>query len=147
MNPIGVAHATGLAVLHAQAFPPEERWDEAAFAGLLSLPGVFGWIAGEMGFVLARVAADEAEILTLAIRPEARRQGIGRGLMQAAMVRAGQLGATVLYLEVARSNAAACALYHALGFAQAGHRRRYYPDGGDALVLRRDLSPDAARAP
>ena len=90
----------------------------------LSLPGAFGFMAGPDGFVLARVAADEAEILTLAVVPQRRRHGIGTLLINAASHRAAMLGAVAMLLEVAVSNEAAVALYERLGFAQGGLRRR-----------------------
>ncbi len=98
------------------------------------------------GFVLARAVADEAEILTLAVDPLLQRQGAGRLLLRAAMHGARQRGAAAMFLEVAPSNAAALALYGAAGFAQVGRRPRYYPGGGDALVLRGPLIPGAAAA-
>lgn len=130
-----------LAALHAAAFPPEEAWGADAIALMLELPGSYGlWSPGE-GFVLARAAGGEAEILTLAVRPAARRRGLGGALMAAALAGAVLRGATAMFLEVAAGNAAARGLYLGLGFAEVGRRRRYYPDGSDALVLRRDLAP------
>ena len=131
--------APDLAALHAAAFPPAERWDAAAIRVLLELPGGFGLLQPGAGFVLARVAADEAEILTLAVAPAARRLGHGGALLAGAMAAAVARGAVAMFLEVAEPNAAARALYAAAGFAEAGRRRRYYPDGADALVLRREL--------
>jgi len=132
--------APALAALHAAAFPPAEAWGAEAIGLMLAMPGAFGlWREGQ-GFVLARAAAGEAEILTLAVRPEARRQGLGAALMAGAMAAARARGAAAMFLEVAASNPAALALYRALGFDRVGQRRRYYPDGSDALVLRRDLA-------
>lgn len=125
-----------LADLHAAAF--DAPWSPAAFAELLSQPGVI-LEAEDRGFILVRVALDEAEILTLAVRPEARGGGIGARLTQAAAARAAMLGADRLHLEVAEDNASARALYARLGFATVGRRLRYYqrPDGSsaDALLL------------
>jgi ribosomal-protein-alanine N-acetyltransferase len=129
-----------LAALHAAAFPPAEAWGADAIGMMLAMPGAFGlWREGE-GFVLARVAGDEAEILTLVVAPAARRRGLGAMLMAGAMAAAAARGAGAMFLEVAESNAAARRLYGALGFAEVGLRRRYYADGGNALVLRRDLA-------
>jgi ribosomal-protein-alanine N-acetyltransferase len=136
--------APGLAALHAAAFPPAQAWGAAAIGLMLELRGSFGLWRPEAGFVLARVAADEAEILTLAVLPAARRQGLGAALMAAAMATARARGATAMFLEVAEANAAALALYRGLGFAEVGRRRRYYEDGADALVLRRALDADGA---
>ena len=131
--------APALVALHAAAFPPEEQWDADAIRMLLGLRGGFGLLLPAAGFVLARVAADEAEILTLAVAPAARRQGHGGALLAGAMAAAVARGAATMFLEVAEHNAAARGLYAAAGFTEAGRRRRYYPDGSDALVLRIEL--------
>lgn len=137
--------ATVMANLHAASFG--EAWEEAAFATLLASPGVTALVAiraqAPVGFVLARVAANEAEILTLAVAPAQRRQGVGRALVEAAAQTASRAGADVLFLEVADDNTAALALYAGCGFTQTGLRKGYYARGGarvDALALRRDLN-------
>ncbi|WP_428530920.1 GNAT family N-acetyltransferase [Rhodopila sp.] len=89
--------------------------------------------------ILVRIAADEAEILTLAVRPELRRGGIGSALIADATVRAAAMGAARLFLEVSIANRAARLLYARMGFVKAGTRPHYYSDNSDALVLRRDL--------
>ncbi len=131
--------APALAALHALAFPPGQAWGAEAIALMLEMPGTIGLWQPAEGFVLVRVAADEAEILTLAVIPAARRRGLGAALMRAAMADARAAGAAAMFLEVAESNAAARALYGGLGFAPVGRRPRYYENGEDALVLRRAL--------
>lgn len=131
-----------LADLHAQAF--DHPWTAAEIAGLLETPGTFV-VAEDGGFILARALAGEAEIITLAVAPAARRQGLAQRLVEAAMVRALALGAEVLFLEVADDNVAALGLYRGLGFEIVGRRRGYYAhtDGGpptDALVMRLSLN-------
>ena len=128
-----------MALLHSRAFAGRERWGADAIALQLALPGAFGWIAPAGGMILARVTADEAEVLTLAVDPAVQQQGLGRALLEEAMATARQRGAGALFLEVASSNGPARALYAVLGFVTVGCRRGYYPDGGDALVLRRPL--------
>jgi ribosomal-protein-alanine N-acetyltransferase len=130
------AHAEAMEAIHAAAFP-DEPWGAGSFAALLSQPGVFGLIDTRGGILLLRVAADEAEILTIGVT--SRRQGLGTELMQTAIDRAKSLGATVMYLEVAAPNAAAFGLYKSLGFAPAGRRAKYYSNGDDAVILRRRL--------
>ncbi|MCW3474635.1 GNAT family N-acetyltransferase [Limobrevibacterium gyesilva] len=137
------AHAEAMAEIHAASFPPGERWGIDAMALHLSLPGTFGMIDPQGGLVLARIAADEAEILTLAVAPPARRQGRARALLDAAAGRAAAAGARALYLEVSTANAPALALYAAAGFVEVGRRPRYYADGSDALVLRRGITSGA----
>jgi ribosomal-protein-alanine N-acetyltransferase len=140
----GPAHAEVMAALHAAAMPDGEAWSEAAIAGQLVLPGTFGLIDPAGGMVLARVAADEAEILALAVSPPARRRGSGAALLAAAEASAAGGGARTMYLEVAATNQPARALYARAGYALAGQRRAYYRDGGDALLLRKPLSAAAA---
>jgi ribosomal-protein-alanine N-acetyltransferase len=133
--------APALAALHAAAFPPAERWGADAIRLMLEMPGAFGLHLPGAGFVLARVAADEAEILTLAIASAMRRRGHGGALLAAAMAQSVLRGAREMFLEVSDRNIPARALYAAAGFAELGRRARYYADGSDALVLRRVLSP------
>ena len=130
-----------LEAIHAQAFdgPTTGRaWTQADFAALLGQPGVFV-LGDSRGFVLIRVVVDEAEILTLAVRPAARRLGLGLDLIRAAGTLAAGIGVTRLLLEVAQDNLAARALYDRAGFEPAGRRPRYYAraDGAaaDALIL------------
>lgn len=141
----GIAHAAAMAAVHAQSFPPAERWGADAFALQLPLPGVFGLIAPAGGIVLARVVADEAEILTLAVIPAARRIGLGRSLLGAARAAAAAAGALAMFLEVSEANQAARALYASCGFRPVGRRRTYYADRSDALVLRLDFTSDATK--
>ncbi len=136
--------AATMAAVAAVAVPPGgEVWDARAIASLLALPGCFGLLDGDGAMLLARVAADEAEILTLGVRPELRRQGRARRLLAAAEAKAWALGARTLFLEVAVGNSAARALYTASGFTLVGRRRCYYVDGGDALVLAKRITAGA----
>lgn len=132
-----------LATLHAGCFaetPPP--WTAAAFAAALAHPGSLAVFA-DGGAALGRVAADEAEVLTLAVMPEARGRGLGQMLVAALEAAARNRGAEVMFLEVAETNAPARRLYARLGYAAAGRRPRYYTRHGaepvDALVLRKAL--------
>ena len=130
-----------LAALHAAAFA--EPWDAAAFESLLGQAGVYAVEAPD-GFILMRAIADEAEVLTLAVRPHARSQGLGGRLVKAAAIEAVARGAVRVFLEVAADNGPALALYVRSGFVEAGRRPGYYarPDGGrrDALLLALNLT-------
>jgi len=137
------AHAQVLAIIHAACFPPGERWGADAMALQLGQPGAFGFVDVAGGVLLARLAADEAEILTLAVAPAMRRQGRAATLLATAAARARAAGARAMFLEVATDNAPALALYAAAGFVEVGRRRRYYAGGSDALVLRLQLSAGA----
>jgi ribosomal-protein-alanine N-acetyltransferase len=135
--------AEALSAIHRSAFPPREAWGVDAIAIQLGLPGGFGLMDPRGGMILARVVADEAEVLTLAVAPWVRRQGIGAGLLSAAMRRAAADGARTIFLEVSTANEPAIGLYSAVGFRAVGRRRGYYADCGDALVLRADFRPCA----
>lgn len=146
ITPCGAAHPPVMAAIHASAFAGAEAWDASIMAAQLGQPGVFGFVHESGGMILARVAADEAEILTLAVVPEARRQGCAASLLSAAMQAARGRGAARLFLEVSTHNIPARALYTGAGFAEAGQRRRYYADGSDALILVANLLPSATQS-
>ncbi len=155
--PAGVAYAPVMAALHARCFVVP--WTAGDFAGLCDMPGVKSLLALDrprarksqprqaeslpVGFVMHRVAADEAEILTLGVLTAYRGRGIGRALVVASAKTAAAQGARTLFLEVAVANESARALYHHLGFACVGQRRDYYHPGAaasrDALTLRAAL--------
>ena len=132
-----------LAALHARAF--ERAWGAAEIAKLLENSAVFALVSRAtdvQGFVMAWTAAGDAELLTVAVVPEARRRGVGASLVTAAGVTALARGAASMHLEVAEDNEAALALYRKLGYEAAGRRHAYY--GGDqgpvdAIVMRRTL--------
>ena len=92
-----------------------------------------------IGFILSRMAADEAEILSVAIAPGRRGRGFAGPLLDLHLRRLAGLGAHAVFLEVDEHNAPACALYRRAGFQQVGRRQGYYQDASSALVLRRDL--------
>jgi ribosomal-protein-alanine N-acetyltransferase len=133
------AHATALAAIHAEAFQPREAWGADAIALQLALSGAIGLIDERGGMLLGRIVSDAAEVLTLAVAPSARRQGVATALIEAVKRMVSQRGCRSLFLEVATGNIAALALYRRAGFAEVGRRRRYYSDGSDALVMRVNL--------
>lgn len=93
-----------------------------------------------LGMAMVRTAADEAEILAVAVAPDARRRGGARALLQEAAHCARERGAIRLHLEVASDNDVARSVYSRLGFVQTGRRARYYPGGADALLLSKPLT-------
>ena len=139
----GQEHAAELAGLHAGLF--EQAWDTASFLNLLTHPGSTAFLARigtppeTAGFIVGQLAADEAEILTLGVRKDRQRHGIGRRLVEALARAAKKAEAGKLFLEVGASNAAALALYKGLGFQEVGRRKNYYERTGappeDALTL------------
>ncbi|MDN5568809.1 MAG: GNAT family N-acetyltransferase, partial [Paracoccus sp. (in: a-proteobacteria)] len=94
------------------------------------------------GFLLGRALAGEAELLTLAVAPSARRKGTGRQLVARFASTAQGMGATDAFLEVASDNLAARALYSDLGWLEAGVRRGYYGPRTDAIVMCLTLRAD-----
>lgn len=143
IEPVGVDAAAKLAQLHARAF--HRPWSAVEIGKMLENPAVVALVAGgadAQGFIIAWAVAGEAEVLTVAVIPEARRQGVGAALVTAAAAAVLARGASSMHLEVAEPNAAARALYAKLGFAEAGRRRDYYAtEQGwvDAIVMRRAL--------
>ena len=140
IQPATQANVLVLAAIHATAFPPVEAWGEDAISLQLALPGVFGFIDERGGMLLGRLTIDEAEVLTLAVMPEARRQGIARALLHAACADARLRGGRTMFLEVATRNAPARELYRQFGFIEVGSRRGYYADASDAVVLRMNIA-------
>ncbi|MDF1872722.1 GNAT family N-acetyltransferase [Vannielia sp.] len=136
------AAAADLARLHARCFTSPRPWTAEEIASLLTGSTVFLIGDGE-GFAMGQAVAGEAELLTIAIPPEARRQGRGAALLEAFHREAFARGATQAILEVSAENADARALYAAAGYTQTGCRPGYYRalDGSrlDALVLARSL--------
>ena len=139
-------HAEESAGVHARCFtypwPADDL--EALLAGTTTYAdGAFGKARDLQGFILSRLAADEAEILTIAVKPRKRGQGIAGKLMRANMEQLQQAGAKSWFLEVEAQNASALALYKRFGFEQVGERKSYYrkADGDAALafILRRSL--------
>jgi ribosomal-protein-alanine N-acetyltransferase len=108
---------------------------DQAFIAVLRLPGT-----PVAGYCAYRIVADELQINNVAVRPEHRRRGYGRALVEFALRHARNAGAATAFLEVRRSNQGARQLYHELGFTLAAQRPRYYskPEE-DALVMTRDV--------
>lgn len=127
----GPADVSGVNAIMIEAFDPRfgEAWTASQCLGMLALPGVWlttAWRGGQhAGFAMARVMADEAELLLLAIHPKMRRRRIGTALLRSVAVDARERGASTLFLEVRASNEAV-ELYRAEGFEKIGERRDYY---------------------
>jgi ribosomal-protein-alanine N-acetyltransferase len=145
---IQIRHATvedleALLALETSSFPPPDHpWSRQQLTAELQQASSRVWLAlgpGEraMGYSAFRQMADEAELLRIATAPEARRQGVAAALLEGALPVLENAGVQRIFLEVRRDNAPALALYGRHGFQQVGVRRRYYPDGSDALLLAR----------
>jgi len=149
LGPLGALHLDRAAALHGEAFAAlgERAWTRQDVAELLASPGVAGLLieaeGRDIGMALCRVAAGEAELLTIAVRPAEQRRGAGRLLLAAVIDHVRKAGARTLFLEVGADNPAARALYEAAGFRVVGARPAYYRRGegppADAVVMRLDL--------
>ena len=138
-----------LPAIHLEDF--SRPWSESEFEALLAQGPVFGFAAwrfgerkaGPVGFVLARLAAGEGEILTVAVLRSCRGLGLGRDLMEAVLRELHAQRAEALFLEVDETNTPAVALYRRLGFHEVARRPGYYGEVGEpktsAIVMRRDL--------
>ena len=140
--PLDTGAAAACAALHAASFA--HPWDETEFEALLAAVDVAatGTLRHRklLGFILSRTTGPEAEVLTLAVAAAARRQGIGRGLLDANLLALAKLRVAHVFLEVDEGNAAAVQLYRHAGFVEVGRRQNYYRTAGSgrahALVMR-----------
>jgi ribosomal-protein-alanine N-acetyltransferase len=142
---VGADGAASMAALHRRCFP--DAWDADTFEALMAAPSSFAHAvvvgADVVALVLCRSAADEAEVLTIAVDPNWRRRGLARRLLEAVAAAGRARGAARLFCEVALDNAPARALYRGLGFVPVGRRPAYYArpgrPGADALIVCRPL--------
>jgi [ribosomal protein S18]-alanine N-acetyltransferase len=145
LRPATRADAAALAQAHAASFAAP--WSADEILRFAEDPGGFALIAEETdetaGFILCRVLAGEAEVLTLAVQPAFRRRGVAVALLEAALALAAPTAEAML-LEVASDNPGALALYAQAGFRTVGRRAGYYARTGapavDAIVMRRALN-------
>jgi ribosomal-protein-alanine N-acetyltransferase len=144
----GAEAAELLAEVHVAAM--ERPWSAAEIAKLMENPAVFAFASrnetNAVGFAMAWAVAGDSELLTVAVVPQARRNGAGAALVAAAAAGAMARGAASMHLEVAEDNAPARALYAKLGYEEAGRRHAYYPGAAgpiDAIVMRRALTATA----
>jgi [ribosomal protein S18]-alanine N-acetyltransferase len=133
--------AAAIAQLHAASFG--RGWEEDEVRRLLLDRTVVTHRVmvrrAMVGFIMSRMAVDEAEILSVAIAPARRGRGFSRPLLDHHLRSLAALGARTVFLEVDEHNAPACRLYGGAGFHEIGRRQGYYQGGTTALVLRRDL--------
>ena len=142
-----IEHAPGCAGLHMNFFA--HPWSVSEFESMIASSAVYGAAAiepekqGLAGFILTRRAADEAEILTLAVEKNSQKQGIGKALLDHQYEDLRRIGVHRLFLEVSEANLAARRLYEKSGFAQVGARPGYYSGvdarQANALILACDL--------
>jgi ribosomal-protein-alanine N-acetyltransferase len=137
--------AGAIAALHAASF--RRGWSEQEVEGLLLDRGVIAQRAltgrSLAGFIMSRLAADEAEILSIAVARNRQGRGLARQLLTLHLRRLAGLGVRTVFLEVDEHNAPAIGLYRRAGFREVSRRPNYYSTPGAetaaALVLRRDI--------
>ena len=138
--------AAAIATLHGKSF--HRGWSDGEFEALLRDRNVVADRATAggrlVGFILSRIAADEAEILSVAVASSRRGKGLARQLLDLNLRRLAGLGTRAVFLEVDEANTPARRLYRRAGFREVGRRAGYYPagqnqQGAAALILRRDL--------
>ncbi len=140
-----------LAALLAQSLPP--GWpaaDIAASCGDANRAVLKAANGAELlGFAILQFAADEAEILSIAVAPQARRLGVASSIMKAAICICEEKLISSVYLEVAEGNGGALSLYAKFGFRVAARRENYYraarPEPETALIMRLDMKRGAAQ--
>ncbi|MBB4197024.1 ribosomal-protein-alanine N-acetyltransferase [Rhodoblastus sphagnicola] len=140
-----VGDASDCSSLHATGFA--HPWSASEFEALLADPSCLSVgvaLKSELaGYLMSRVASDEAEVLTIVVAPTLRTFGCAQRLLLDHLSRLAARGVTVVFLEVDAENEAAMALYRRNGFVEVGRRKAYYARAegarGDALVMRRNL--------
>ncbi len=146
VEPATLRDAPKLSQLHAASF--HRGWGEGEFEQMLRERNtlVHRLMLGRkvIGFAVSRMAADEAEILSIAVAASHRGRGLSRDLLLTHLGHLAGRGVRTVFLEVEENNAPARRLYERMGFAGAGRRERYYQQPGgeqlNALMMRRDLS-------
>ena len=141
VRPAAEADLSFVSTLSEAAFgrDPPARWSEASLLEWLSEQGTMLSVAllgsETVGYYVARQAADEVELLSVAVEPGFRRRGVGAALLEDLHHRSRAGGARVVFLEVRASNRAAVTLYARRGYTQAGLRPRSHSDGEDAVLM------------
>lgn len=138
-----------IAALHRLSFPDDtgERWRQSDLAGILAFTGTRSWIASRagrpLGYLVARFILDEGEILSIGVRADTRRRGVGAALISACLKTASEHGLGKLHLEVRSDNYPAQKLYEKFNFRVIGQRMGYYQSHEgtmrDAITMMRDI--------
>lgn len=135
------SHVSQIAALEKLCFP--DPWSERSVASELDNPLSLWLVATEgervLGYVGSQSVLDEADMMNVAVHPDARRRGLARSLVEALIEQLKDREVRMLTLEVRASNEPAKALYETMGFTQVGRRKNYYlAPREDALILRKE---------
>ncbi|MDR1826506.1 MAG: GNAT family N-acetyltransferase [Rickettsiales bacterium] len=124
------------AEMHAECFP-NKPWTVQDFEGLEKSGARI--VASDDGFIVWRVVGDDAEIITIGVRPNARRRGVAIAMIAAMEKELSKKGVSKIFLEVAVDNIAAIKLYEKNAFVRVGRRPKYY-DGIDGVIMEKRIS-------
>lgn len=146
VEPVSLRDAARLAELHGASF--HRGWGEGEFESMMAERNTLLHRLRQgrqvIGFAVSRMAADEAEILSIAIDENQRGRGLSRTLLMTHLGHLAGRGVRTIFLEVEENNQPARRLYEWAGFGVIGRRERYYQQPGgeqlNALLMRRDLS-------
>jgi ribosomal-protein-alanine N-acetyltransferase len=145
IEPMRWWHLDRVTALEHDLFPldswsPEQFWQELALDSRRYVVAVSSGVV--VGYAGAFLLPPDSDVQTIAVRADQQGAGVGGRLLAALMRTAGDAGATHMLLEVRSDNAPAIALYVRRGFVAISTRKRYYPDGGDAVIMRCRLPKD-----
>lgn len=131
------ALADALSAIHRACF--DASWQPQAIMALFETPGTYACVHSQ-GFILCRASGEQADLMTFAVLPNARKHGIGVALLADALNVARGMGAGAMFLEVSEGNAGAIKLYEKQGFSALTTRKNYYASGENALLMRKSLT-------
>ncbi|MBI1275408.1 ribosomal-protein-alanine N-acetyltransferase [bacterium] len=141
MRPVQPEDSPLLAELHEASF--DTSWKADEFTRMLAQPGMLGYvhIEGEqaLGMAFAHAVLDQADIITIAVHPSMRGQGMGRALMETLEKGLAAMGVHHVFLEVRASNRIAISLYESLGYLHQARRPKYYDGIEDGLLMKKSL--------
>jgi ribosomal-protein-alanine N-acetyltransferase len=136
-------HLPDVLAIEQVAFAGDRPWSaEQLWGELAGVPDTRVYVVARheevvTGYAGLAVGPDSGDVVTLAVRPDARRHGVGRALLRHLLSEAGRRRLREVLLEVRADNEPALALYRSAGFKRVGQRQGYYQDGTDGWVLRR----------
>ena len=139
VEPMRWWHIGEVAALEGELFP-DDRWSVEQFWSELAQPTRSYVVVMDgdriVGYAGLYVLAPQSDVQTIAVRADSQGKGVGAALLTALLDEAARLGASEILLEVRSDNYAAVSMYTRHGFERISHRRAYYPDGGDADIMR-----------
>lgn len=144
LRPMTEADLPAVMAIERATFPLD-AWSEGMMRGeLADMPRSRHYVVALLddeivAYAGLAVAADQADVQTIAVLEKHQGTGIGSAMLTELLAEAGRRGAREIFLEVRADNPRAQAVYRHFGFEEIGTRRRYYDDGTDAIMMRRKL--------